>query len=44
MEEEEARVVIIRAHPGVKVWCAGHDVNELPAGGKDPLAHGDTLR
>lgn len=22
----------------------GHDVNELPVGGKDPLAHGDTLR
>ncbi|MCO6043243.1 enoyl-CoA hydratase-related protein [Aeoliella sp. ICT_H6.2] len=28
-EREEARVVILRANPGVPVWCAGHDLAEL---------------
>ena len=30
--ERDARVVILRARPGVKVWSAGHDVSELPEG------------
>lgn len=38
------RAVVLRARPGVKVWSAGHDVNELPAGGHDPLAWRDPLR
>ena len=31
-----ARVVIVRAAPGVKVWSAGHDINELPEPRRDP--------
>ena len=39
-----ARVVILRARPGVKVWSAGHDVSELPEGRRDPLGWDDPLR
>lgn len=28
-EENNARVVVLRANPGAKVWCAGHDLSEL---------------
>ncbi len=38
------RVVILRALPGVKVWSAGHDVDELPEVGRDPLGWDDPLR
>lgn len=38
------RVVVLRARSGVKVWSAGHDVNELPTGGHDPLGWQDPLR
>lgn len=27
--EQDSRVVILRANPGVTVWCAGHDLAEL---------------
>jgi methylmalonyl-CoA decarboxylase len=37
------RVIIIRAAPGVKVWSAGHDINELPEPRRDPLSYFDTL-
>ena len=37
-KQAEVRVAILRAAPGVKVWSAGHDVTELPAGGHDPLS------
>jgi methylmalonyl-CoA decarboxylase len=39
-----ARVVILRASRGVKVWSAGHDVRELPTNGRDPLTYNDPLR
>jgi len=39
-----ARAVVLRAPPGVKVWSAGHDVGELPTGGRDPLGWDDPLR
>ena len=42
--ERKARVVVLRAQPGVKVWSAGHDVGELPMGGRDPLGWDDPLR
>ena len=32
------------AQSGVKVWSSGHDVYELPAGGRDPLGWDDPLR
>ena len=31
------RALIIRAEPGVSVWSAGHDIDELPIDGTDPL-------
>ena len=43
LEKDGARVVILRAQPGTKVWSAGHDINELPIHGKDPLDYGDSL-
>lgn len=36
-EEQSVRTVIIRAEKGVKVWSAGHDIDELPLNGVDPL-------
>lgn len=41
--ENRARVVILRANPGVNVWSAGHDVNELPPAGQDPLHWAEIL-
>jgi methylmalonyl-CoA decarboxylase len=41
---EKARVVVLRAKPGVKVCSAGHDVWELPVDGRDPLGWDDPLR
>ena len=40
----KARVVVLRAKPGAKVWSAGHDVWELPVDGRDPLGWDDPLR
>ena len=40
---KRARVVIIRAQPGAKVWSAGYDVRELPRPGRDPLSYNDPL-
>ena len=42
-EERRARVVILRANPGAKVWSAGHDVRQLPDPGRDPLSYHDPL-
>lgn len=44
MEQAGTRAVILRAAPGAKVWSAGHDVRELPAGRRDPLGWSDPLR
>ena len=43
-KRDKARVVVLRAAPGVKVWSAGHDVTELPLGRRDPLGWSDPLR
>ena len=43
MKEQKARVIILRASPGAKVWSAGHDVKELPTPGRDPLGYEDSL-
>ena len=43
-EDTQIRVVILRAAPGVKVWSAGYDINELPPHGKDPLECHEPLR
>ena len=42
--QQGARAVVLRATPGTKVWSAGHDVNELPDRGRDPLSWNDPLR
>lgn len=44
LKTPEVRAVILRAQAGVRVWSAGHDVSELPAGGRDPLGWNDPLR
>lgn len=41
-ERAGARVVILRANRGAKIWCAGHDLTELASGddfdfAKDPM-------
>lgn len=43
LEKGKARVIVIRAYSGAKVWSSGHDVNELPVAGRDPLAYSDPL-
>jgi methylmalonyl-CoA decarboxylase len=42
--DAKARVVILRAKPGAKVFSAGHDVGELPESRRDPLGWADPLR
>ncbi len=37
MEKEKVRVIIIRANKGIKVWCAGLNISELPEPGHDPI-------
>lgn len=43
LEKGKARVIVLRAYEGAKVWSAGHDVNELPVAGRDPLPYDDPL-
>lgn len=43
LENANARVVVLKAYDGAKVWSAGHDVNELPLSGRDPLSYNDPL-
>jgi len=43
MEYAHAQVVVLRALPGVKVWSAGHDIDELPGPRRDPLGYADPL-
>lgn len=42
-DRQKARVVILRANKGARVWSAGHDVRELPNPGRDPLSYQDPL-
>ena len=42
--KQGARVIILRAPEGAKVWSAGHDVGELPQSHRDPLGWDDPLR
>lgn len=38
------RVVVIRAASTERIFSAGHDINELPRNGRDPLTYNDPLR
>jgi methylmalonyl-CoA decarboxylase len=44
LKTERVRAIVLRAKPGVTVWSSGHDVGELPEGGRDPLGWDDPLR
>lgn len=44
LRERGARAVILRARPGVRVWSAGHDIDELPTSARDPLGWSEPLR
>jgi methylmalonyl-CoA decarboxylase len=37
------RAVVLRAAAGMDVWSAGHDIDELPRGGRDPVTYNDPL-
>ena len=43
LQKSKARVIILRAPKGSRVWSAGHDVDELPQPGRDPLTYNDPL-
>ena len=38
IEGAQCRVLVVRAEPGATTWSAGHDINDLPNDGQDPLA------
>jgi len=44
LKEEKARVIIIRANAGTKVWSSGFYIDELPRDGSDPLAYDNPLQ
>jgi methylmalonyl-CoA decarboxylase len=44
MQLRKARVVVIRANKGAKVWSAGFSIDELPRDGRDPLAYDNPLQ
>jgi methylmalonyl-CoA decarboxylase len=43
LKRQHVRAVVLRAARGSKVWSAGHDINELPRPGRDPLSYHDPL-
>ncbi len=43
LEQQSTRAVVLRAPTGSRVFSAGHDVNELPLPGRDPLSYHDPL-
>jgi methylmalonyl-CoA decarboxylase len=43
LRADQARAVVLRAAEGMDVWSAGHDIRELPGGGRDPLGYNDPL-
>lgn len=44
MKTSNLRVVILRAHRGVKIFSAGHEISELPTNGRNPITYNDPLR
>ena len=43
LRAQHARAVVLRAAAGAGVWSAGHDIDELPRGRRDPLGYNDHL-
>ncbi len=44
LKEQKARVVILRANKGARVWSSGFNIDELPRDGSDPLAYDNPLQ
>jgi methylmalonyl-CoA decarboxylase len=43
LRTDGVRAVVLRAAEGMDVWSAGQDIDELPRGGRDPIAYNDPL-
>jgi methylmalonyl-CoA decarboxylase len=43
LQARHARAVVLRAAAGAAVWSAGHNIDELPRGRRDPLGYNDHL-
>jgi methylmalonyl-CoA decarboxylase len=43
LRARQARTIVLRAAAGMDVWSAGHDIDELPRGRRDPLGYNDPL-
>ena len=43
LRAQDVRAVVLRAAAGLDVWSAGHDIDELPRGKRDPLGYDDPL-
>ena len=43
LQAGHARAAVLRAAPGMSVWSAGHNIDELPRGRRDPLGYNDHL-
>ncbi|WP_244569866.1 enoyl-CoA hydratase-related protein, partial [Escherichia coli] len=44
LNRPEICCIILRAPSGSQVFSAGHDIHELPSGGRRPLSYDDPLR
>jgi methylmalonyl-CoA decarboxylase len=43
LRARQVRAIVLRAAAGMNVWSAGHDIDELPPGRRDPLGYNDPL-
>ncbi len=43
LQADGVRAVVLRAAAGLRVWSAGHDIDEYPRGRRDPLSYNDPL-
>ena len=43
LRAQQMRAIVLRAAAGMDVWSAGHDIDELPPGRRDPLGYNDPL-
>jgi methylmalonyl-CoA decarboxylase len=43
LRTQQVRAIVLRGGAGMHVWSAGHDIDELPPGGRDPLSYNDPL-
>ena len=43
LRAQQVRAIVLRAAAGMHVWSAGHDIDELPPGRRDPLGYNDPL-